>query len=152
MFAESRSARLKVNLYQPQKAPKSLINLDRDEFRVQAKYQLKIAQWELLLCRALIFGCGFSVAYQGRDIKKLIKAFSYGLLFLLAMACYPVAVLAQSIEPLPPDRPRPPQPRPLPPNSNPLNEFNAPPLPGSVLDVPGTIVVEKFQFAGEYGI
>ncbi len=148
MFAESRSARPKVNLYQPQKAPKSLISLDHDEFRVGVKHQLKITQWELLLYRALIFGFGSSVAYQGRGIKKLARLLAYGLFFLLAMARYPVAVFAQSIVPLPPDRPRPPQPKPLPPNSNPLNEFNAPPLPGSVLDIPGTIVVEKFKFVG----
>ena len=58
-------------------------------------------------------------------------------------------VSAQSLEPLTPDRQLPPQPEPLPPSNNPLDDsLDAPPLPDSVLDIPGTIVVEKFAFAG----
>ena len=55
---------------------------------------------------------------------------------------------AQNLTPLPPDRPSLPQPQPLPPSNNPLNDLEAPPLPESVLDIPGTIVVEQFVFAG----
>ena len=55
---------------------------------------------------------------------------------------------AQNFTPLPPDRSPPPQPQPLPPANNPLDDLEAPPLPESVLDIPGTIVVEQFAFAG----
>ena len=55
---------------------------------------------------------------------------------------------AQNFTPLPPNRPSPPQPQPLPPTNDPLDDLEAPPLPESVLDIPGTIVVEKFIFAG----
>lgn len=52
-------------------------------------------------------------------------------------------------QPITPDRPQPPQPQPLPPRDNPLNDsLNAPPLPESVLDIPGTVVVSEFSFAG----
>ncbi|WP_019507422.1 ShlB/FhaC/HecB family hemolysin secretion/activation protein [Pleurocapsa sp. PCC 7319] len=149
MFAESRSSRPKVNLYLSVKSHKSLIDLADYPNKRLSSPQLKISQWEVLLYRTLILSWQLSASSQPQGIKKLFKLFSYSLIFLLAVFRQPNSVSAQSFEPLTPDRPQPRQPQPLPPRSNPLNEsLNAPPVPESVLDIPGSIAVEQFQFAG----
>ena len=58
------------------------------------------------------------------------------------------SVSAQTISPTP-QPPEPIQPEPLPTKPDPLDRQEiAPPIPESVIDIPGTIVVEKFQFVG----
>ena len=149
MFAESRSSRPTVNLYPPQKASTSLIDSGDYSKKILGNRQLKISPWELLLYRALILSYQFSTSDRPQGIKKIGKFFSYGLLFVLAIFCHTPSTSAQSFEPLTPDRPSPPQPQPLPPSSNPVDEsLDAPPVPESVLDIPGTIVVQQFKFAG----
>ncbi|MEL6438621.1 MAG: ShlB/FhaC/HecB family hemolysin secretion/activation protein [Cyanobacteria bacterium J06621_8] len=57
--------------------------------------------------------------------------------------------IAQDVEPLNPEPSVPQQPQPLPSRENPLeNSLPIPPLPESVLDIPGTIVVEEFRLEG----
>ncbi len=88
------------------------------------------------------------LAGQFHKVKLANKIFGYGLGFLIACLS-PEAATAQDLEPITPDRSQPDQPQPLPPKSNPLDEsLTAPPLPESVLDVPGTITVEQFNFVG----
>ncbi len=158
MFAESRSSRPKVDLYHPQKAQGCFIDsgdysqriLSDPEAWRRLNRKLRISQWELLLYRALILSFKFSsTSGQPQGRKKLGTLLSYSLLLLLAIFRHTPSASAQSFEPLTPDRPQTPQPQPLPPNSNPLNDsLDAPPLPESVLDIPGSIVVEQFEFAG----
>lgn len=149
MFAELRSARPKVNLYHFQNANISLIDSEDYTIGILSDRQLGTGKWKLLLYRALILSSQFSTSGQPQEIKKLGKFFSYGCLLLLAIYRQPSSVTAQSFEPVTPNRPQYPQPKPLPPSSNPLNDsLDAPPVPESVLDIPGTIVVEKFKFAG----
>ena len=77
---------------------------------------------------------------------RLPKFFNYGFLVLLA---YLRPNIAFAVEPLPPDSEPIPQPQPLPQSEDPFNEsLKAPPVPESLLDIPGTIVVEQFQFVG----
>jgi len=71
----------------------------------------------------------------------------YGLVLILTIL-RPQSVFAQSIQPLTPEPSTPPQPQPLTPGKNPLNELDTPPITESVLDIPGTITVQQFQFAG----
>ena len=76
---------------------------------------------------------------------RIPKFINYGFLLLLAYL-RPDIILA--VEPLPPDSEPIPTPQPLP-QGEPLNEsLPAPPIPESLLDIPGTIVVEQFQFVG----
>ncbi len=70
-------------------------------------------------------------------------------LWLLIACLVPDSVTAQGFEPITPERPQPKRPKPLPPRSNPLDDsLPAPPIPESLLDIPGTIVIEKFDFIG----
>jgi hemolysin activation/secretion protein len=56
---------------------------------------------------------------------------------------------AQTITPEPPEPPEPARPEPLPDRPLPLNpQLITPPVPEAVRDIPGTIVVNKFQFVG----
>ena len=155
MFAESRSNRPKVDLY-----PSSQVNipLTKADFAAiesdylshlagrQTNYQLKISLWEYFIY-PIIFPHYSRLNGKLKGIKKL-GFFIYSLFFVLGIARQPWAS-AQSIEPLTPDRDAPPQPQPLPPTDNPLDDsLTAPPIPESVLDIPGTIVVDEFTFAG----
>ena len=100
-------------------------------------------RWKLALYIAIAFSSRSPVTPVN---LRLPKFFNYGFLLLLA---YLRPDLAFAVEPLPPDREpiRPPQP--LPQGEDPLNEsLVAPPIPESLLDIPGTIVVEEFQFVG----
>ena len=149
MFAESRSSRPKVNLYLPSTSYRSRIDLADYPNKLLIRSQLQISPWEVLLYRALIFSSQLSGSSQPQGIKKQFKLFSFSIICLLAVFRQPNSVSAQSFEPLTPERPQPPQPQPLPPRDNPLNEsLDAPPVPESVQDIPGSIVVEQFQFAG----
>ena len=72
----------------------------------------------------------------------------YFMFLLSGLMRQPVAS-AQSIDPLTPEPNPVPQPQPLPPNENPLDDsFDAPPLPDSLLDIPGTVIVDRFSFSG----
>ena len=80
------------------------------------------------------------------SLVKVPKFFSYGFLLLLAHLRPSITF---AVEPLPPDSEPIPRPQPLPPVKDPLDEsLEAPPIPESLLDIPGTIVVEQFQFVG----
>lgn len=98
--------------------------------------QLQILFWLMLYC--------WRQDLPDRSYRRLRK-FSYGIVCFLLLRSH--CATAQ-VTPLPPDRPPPPQPQPLPPRQNPLDNLEAPPLPESVLDIPGTIVVERFIFTG----
>ncbi|MEM6612944.1 MAG: ShlB/FhaC/HecB family hemolysin secretion/activation protein [Cyanobacteria bacterium P01_C01_bin.72] len=54
----------------------------------------------------------------------------------------------QGFAPLTPESDNPEVPTPLSPEENPLESIPAPPVPESVLDIPGTISVKQFTFAG----
>ncbi|MGB5713677.1 MAG: ShlB/FhaC/HecB family hemolysin secretion/activation protein [Waterburya sp.] len=85
---------------------------------------------------------------QSPKVKQTKKLFGCGLGFLIACLS-PKAATAQDLEPITPDRSQPNQPQPLPPRSNPLEEsLPDPPIPESLLDTPGTIMVEQFDFVG----
>ena len=89
-----------------------------------------------------------AIASKSHKVKPAKKLVGYGLGFLFT-CLNPEAATAQDVEPITPDPSQPDQPQPLPSRSNPLDESLAPPpLPGSVLDVPGTITVEQFNFVG----
>lgn len=77
--------------------------------------------------------------------------FSYPLLRLLPLLCLlPFSpAWAQSINPVTPPPPELPQPTPLPPVQKPLQVPPTAPLPSEeMLNIPGTITVEKFEFVG----
>jgi hemolysin activation/secretion protein len=72
-----------------------------------------------------------------------------GFLFLLPVLGSTPSGWAQSIQPVIPRPPEQPQPVPLPPSLDPLQTPpKGPPTPEEVLDVPGTITVQQFEFAG----
>ncbi|MEM8831431.1 MAG: ShlB/FhaC/HecB family hemolysin secretion/activation protein [Cyanobacteria bacterium P01_G01_bin.19] len=74
----------------------------------------------------------------------------YFMFLLSGLMRQPVAsAQPQPIDPLTPEPNPVPQPQPLPPDENPLDDpFDAPPLPDSLLDIPGTVVVDRFSFSG----
>lgn len=135
MFVESRSGR-PTNLSSRQELKNSL-TLD----------QVKFSKWEYIFYQALIFGSGFSLPHQNKKLKKLAKIFGYcGLFFLAGL---PTPANSQTFDPLTPETPDVPEPKPLPNQKSPLDEsLVAPPIPESLIDIPGTIVVEQFQFDG----
>ena len=141
MFAESRSSRPKVNLLRPTTRNIAAIN--------PGDRQIAISKWEFVLCWALISSSQLSIPLKPKARGKLWQLWSHSFLCLLAMSQNTSSASAQSFEPITPNRPEKPQPQPLAPTQNPIDEsLSAPPIPESVLDIPGTIVVEKFNFAG----
>jgi hemolysin activation/secretion protein len=61
----------------------------------------------------------------------------------------PVPQQSQPINPVTPPVPERPQPQPIPPSQKPVEiPPTAPPTPEEVLDIPGTITVEQFEFVG----
>jgi hemolysin activation/secretion protein len=149
MFAESRSTRPIVNLYCPSQNNPSLISLGEQLNSSLSDRQLVLSPWEFWLYQAIIFSSQLSTNSQSQGVKKLGAVLSYSLLFLLAMFRCPTLVIAQSFDPITPDRPQPRTPQPLPPNSNPLDDsLQTPPTPESVWDIPGQVVVKQFTFAG----
>ncbi|MEM8723274.1 MAG: ShlB/FhaC/HecB family hemolysin secretion/activation protein [Cyanobacteria bacterium P01_G01_bin.39] len=95
-----------------------------------------------LQAMALLYSLNFTTRTQAREL------FSYSLWFYLACFSSQIAI-AQNVEPLNPEPAQPRQPQPLPRRDSPLNDsLPIPPLPESVLDIPGTIVVEQFSFVG----
>jgi hemolysin activation/secretion protein len=150
MFAESRSTRPIVNLYCPSQNNPSLISLGEQlNSSLSDNRQLVLSPWEFWLYQGIIFSSQLSTNSQSQGVKKLGAVLSYSLLFLLAMFRCPTLVIAQSFDPITPDRPQPRTPQPLPPNSNPLDDsLQTPPTPESVWDIPGQVVVKQFTFAG----
>ncbi|MGL5794483.1 MAG: ShlB/FhaC/HecB family hemolysin secretion/activation protein [Waterburya sp.] len=149
MFAESRSTRPIANLYYPSKNSPSLISLQEQLNSSLSDRQLVLSFWEFWLYQAVIFSSQLGTNSKSQEVKKLGAVLSYSFLFLLPMFRCPTVVIAQSFDPLTPDRPQPRSPRPLPPSSNPLDDsLKTPPTPESVWDIPGKIVVKKFTFAG----
>ena len=157
MSAESHFSRLKVDLYPSSKINQPVIeeyvgstktDVYDSVFAQKTNYQLKISFWQCLLYRIILLTDAISTNSKSQGIKTLSKFLIYSLLVLLGTARQPSAS-AQSFNPITPDRPTPPQPQPLPPTNSPLDDsLNAPPLPESILDIPGTIVVDEFSFAG----
>ena len=81
-------------------------------------------------------------------VKQKKGIFGYGLL-LLFTALHSGSVTAQELNPLTPRPTRPRESEPLPLQDNPFDRsLEAPPIPESVLDIPGAIIVEKFNFVG----
>ncbi|MEM7595231.1 MAG: ShlB/FhaC/HecB family hemolysin secretion/activation protein [Cyanobacteria bacterium P01_A01_bin.83] len=82
-----------------------------------------------------------------KTMAQVKKLFSYSLWFHIT--CFSPQTAIAQVEPLNPEPSQPRQPQPLPRRDSPLNDsLPIPPLPESVLDIPGTIVVEQFGFAG----
>lgn len=69
--------------------------------------------------------------------------------FLLASILEISPARSQTINPVTPPIPEPPQPKPIPPSEKPVEIApTAPPTPEEVLDIPGKITVRKFEFIG----
>ena len=154
MFAESRSNRPKVYLYSHvdiviKRKDSTIVKTNYPNYSYrQNNYQLKISFWEYFIYRLVLFNCQRATDNKLIAVKKWNKFLIYGLLLILALVRQSGAS-AQSINPLTPERDRLPQPQPLPPSNNPLDgSIDAPPIPESVLDIPGTVVVEEFVFVG----
>ena len=111
---------------------------------------LTLSKQQFLLYRVVIVIRRCIANYHSRDrsLKKdqLKKVIGYSILICTLLP--PSSITAQNIEPLTPDRQPQPQPQPLPPPDSLLESLPAPPFPESVLDIPGTIVVEQFNFVG----
>ena len=150
------SDRVEIRVRQPESSPLSSFQFRPDCWRRRNYRELTCFQPAFTLANG---DCGWYCQLQilfwltihlcqpnlrGRFYGGLRK-FGYGILCFLLLATKPATA---QVTPLPPDRPPPPQPQPLPPRQNPLEDLEAPPLPESVLDIPGTIVVEQFVFAG----
>lgn len=84
---------------------------------------------------------------QASRIEQIARILSYGMYFMSAVTRVNLAT-AQGFEPLTPEPVNPRQSSPLPAESNPLETIPTPPTPESLSDIPGTIVVEKFEFQG----
>lgn len=96
----------------------------------------------------LLLSCNYLGDRQLVKSQQFNRLLIYGL-FLILGICYPTSKTLAQPQPLTPERPQPPVPQTLPPSNNPLNDgLERPPIPESVLDIPGTVVVEKFNFAG----
>ena len=158
MFAESRSNRPKTFLYSFCRmnsfvtAKDSVIvttNCLSDYFYWQNKARLKLGFWEYFIYRLVLFDCHKAADNRSISVRKASKFLIYGL-FLISSLIRQSGALAESINPLTPeDRDPPPQPQPLPPANNPLDSsLDTPPIPESVLDIPGTVVIEEFIFVG----
>jgi hemolysin activation/secretion protein len=84
---------------------------------------------------------------QTSSAKQTTKILSYAICFVSAFWHLDSAT-AQNFDPLTPEPINPEPSPPLPPDVNPLRTIPAPPVPESVLDVPGTITVKQFEFVG----
>ncbi|MGF1541966.1 MAG: ShlB/FhaC/HecB family hemolysin secretion/activation protein [Pleurocapsa sp.] len=84
-----------------------------------------------------------------RQARTSRQVMSYCCSILAGIQFNNLSAAAQAIAPLTPDPPEPVKPEPLPSQPTPLNpQLIAPPVPESVLDIPGTITVKEFQFVG----
>ena len=84
---------------------------------------------------------------QTSSVQQTTKFLSYAAC-LASTFWHLDSATAQSFEPLTPEPIKPQQPPPLPPAINPFKTIPTPPVPESVLDIPGTIAVEQFEFVG----
>lgn len=81
------------------------------------------------------------------SVRGLFFLSSY--LSLFSLFSNTPAARSQTIPPINPPAPEQPLPSPLPPTEKPLQQApEAPPTPEEVLDIPGTITVERFEFVG----
>jgi len=122
--------------------------------------QIKFSKRESVFNLELIFSSCFSNLYVSGKLKKIAQTFGCFGLFILAnpsMSAHsqtlsplnPDATDIPDSQPLTPDVPNIPNPQPLPNRNNPIDESLVnPPLPESLIDIPGTIVVDLFQFNG----
>jgi hemolysin activation/secretion protein len=84
---------------------------------------------------------------QTSSITQATKFLSYAA-FLASTFCRLESATAQNLTPLTPEPIKPDRPSPLPPAVNPFKTIPTPPVPESVLDIPGTIAVKQFEFIG----
>ncbi len=148
MFIQSRSARTKINWDAPLQKDRSWLR-GSDRLCQDSHPQAKMPLWELC-CYKFLLGSpksSSSKKYFNSNIISYFR-FCFPLLLFISMILRPHSGCAQSIQPLTPERSTPPQTQPLIPGESPLNELDTPPVPESVLDIPGAITVEQFQFAG----
>ena len=100
--------------------------------------------WRFALYVAIALS--FQLPANHKSNLKLPKLFYYGFILIVT---YLRPNITLAVEPLPPNSEPIPQPQPLLQDENPLDEsLQAPPIPESLLDIPGTIVVKQFQFVG----
>ena len=147
MFVESRSAR-PTNL--------SLTKGINDSWAID---QTEFGTWRSIFYQILLFTFSFSTSSQNKLVKKLAQVVIYCGLCILASLSAPLHAQVP-LTPEPPESPEtpnlnPPEPPetpnldPLPNQNNPIDEsLIAPPVPESLIDIPGTIIVEQFQFNG----
>ena len=158
MFAESRSNRPKTLLYSSSRT--NLLVTARNSAIVttsclndyscwQNSPRFQLGFWEYLIYRLVWFYCQKTTDNKSIYVKRGSKLLIYSLFLILGLIRQSGAS-AQSFNPLvPEERDRLPQPQPLPPSNSPFNgSIDAPPIPESVLDIPGTVVVEEFVFVG----
>ena len=144
MFAESRSNRPKVDLY----SVRTDLLTVKDLAIVNIKYPQRFFCWEYLIYQLILWDCRRTTNNRAIALKKISKFLIYSLVVILGLIRQSGAS-AQSFEPITPDRDSPPQPQPLPPSNNPLDDsIDAPPVPESLMNIPGTVVVEEFVFEG----
>lgn len=84
---------------------------------------------------------------QTFSVKQATKFLSYTACLTSGFWCLESAK-AQSFELLTPEPIKPDQPAPLPPATNPFKTIPTPPVPDSVLNIPGKITVKQFEFVG----
>lgn len=108
-----------------------------------------IKDWEIWLCYAIALSSKSSHPLKGNISNKSWLLRSFGYFWLVYAALDSPATVAQSVPPITPTPTPRPQPELLPPTESPLDvPPTTPPLPEDVLDVPGTITVEQFEFVG----
>lgn len=83
---------------------------------------------------------------QTSSLIQSVIFLSYGMWLIVGFG-YVKPISAQGFDPLTPEDVRP-EPPPLLPRNNPVDVIPTPPVPESVLDVPGTISVKQFKFTG----
>ena len=142
---------LQTNLSLPRSRPNNICqegSPELEELKISPfnlRFNLTASQLQFLTFWLVLYGCQLSIKSQ--SWRAMWSRIGYGIVLLSLWRGN--SATAQNITPLPPDRPEPPQPQPLPPRQNPWDgTLEAPPLPESVTDIPGTIVVERFKFAG----
>ncbi|MEL7008078.1 MAG: ShlB/FhaC/HecB family hemolysin secretion/activation protein [Cyanobacteria bacterium J06588_4] len=84
---------------------------------------------------------------QTFSVTQIIKLLTYGFWLSSSFWCSDLA-WGQGFEPLTPEPENPEVPPLLPPEDNPLESLPTPPIPESVLDIPGAISVKQFSFTG----
>lgn len=108
----------------------------------EANLTLKNRNNQIVITNLIIFAMG-----RASSVRQIARLSVYGICsLLLGLNLQPLA--AQNFDSLPPQETQPEQLPPLSPSKDTLDVIPAPPVPESVLDVPGTISVRQFEFVG----